>query len=294
MRGSRWLLRGLGLYVLMQFSWWAYLLVSVGGPRSGWMVLGEGVVFAGLLLWGLMRLDRAMRLDRERLGRERSFLLAVTHDLKTPLSAVQLGVDTLRRLELGERDRGVVLAEMQSGVHDLERRIEDILTATRLQQTATFVPEAFDWESCVSKALARLDERGSARVDVRGPSTPSDDASESLNGGLVLGDEALWVLSMVNLLENALKYSTGRVGLVWDQTDRHVTFRVADNGPGIAPEAWKRALRPFVRLTEDGAGTGLGLHLVSETAQRHGAQLTHGHQGDGLFFVEVAWPQRGG
>lgn len=294
MRGSRWLLRGIGLYVLMQFSWWAYLLVSVGGPRSGWMVLGEGVVFAGLLVWGLMRLDRAMRLDRERLGRERSFLLAVTHDLKTPLSAVQLGVDTLRRLELGEKDRGVVLAEMQSGVHDLERRIEDILTATRLQQTAAFVPEAFDWESCISKALSRLDERGSARVDVRGPAAPSDEAADLSAGGLVVGDEALWVLSMVNLLENALKYSSGRVGLAWDQTDRHVTFRVADTGPGIAPEGWKRALRPFVRLTEDGTGTGLGLHLVSETAQRHGAQLTHGRQGDGLFFVEIAWPQRGG
>ena len=82
-----WLVRVLGAYVLLQFSWWAYLLASAGGARERWMVLGEGSVFAALLILGLMRLERNFRQERMRLARERNLLLGVTHELKTPSPA---------------------------------------------------------------------------------------------------------------------------------------------------------------------------------------------------------------
>ena len=82
-----WLVRVLGAYVLLQFSWWAYLLASTGGARERWMVLGEGSVFAALLVLGLMRLERNFRQERMRLARERNLLLGVTHELKTPSPA---------------------------------------------------------------------------------------------------------------------------------------------------------------------------------------------------------------
>ena len=139
-----WLVRILGAYVLLQFSWWAYLLASTGGARERWMVLGEGSVFAALLVLGLVRLERNFRKERLRLARERNLLLGVTHELKTPLASVQLGVDSLRRLSLNEDDRAAVLDNMQSGVQDLGRRVEDMLVATRLQRQTTVEPTAFD------------------------------------------------------------------------------------------------------------------------------------------------------
>ena len=83
----------LGAYVLLQFSWWAYLLASTGrcpgavdGPRRG---VG---VFAFLLVLGVMRLERNFKKRTcMRLARERNMLLGVTHELKTPLPACSWG-----------------------------------------------------------------------------------------------------------------------------------------------------------------------------------------------------------
>ncbi|MDA0946478.1 MAG: HAMP domain-containing sensor histidine kinase [Bacteroidetes bacterium] len=288
MKGSRWLLRALGAYVLLQFSWWAYLLMYAEGPRSHAMVLGEGVVFAGLLLWGVSRLDRGMQRDVLRLKRERNFLLAVTHDLKTPLAAVKLGVESLRRLTLNPADRASILGDMQSGVRTLERRIEDILTATRLQGTPHFELLPFEWELCMRQALERLDEHAKGRVDIL--AAPEDDKD---GVGLVQGDEALWLLAAVNVLENSLKYSKGRVEFSWSESSDHVSFSVTDQGPGVPQHQWSEALEPFVRLSEEGTGTGLGLHLVSQTAKLHGAHLLARQLDDGRFSVQLTWPQKG-
>ncbi|MDA0729691.1 MAG: HAMP domain-containing sensor histidine kinase [Bacteroidetes bacterium] len=278
----------MGAYVLLQFSWWAYLLMYAEGPRSHVMVLGEGVVFAGLLLWGVSRLDRGLQLDALRLKRERNFLLAVTHDLKTPLSAVKLGVESMRRLTLNPTDQESILVDMQSGVRSLERRIEDILTATRLQGTPHFELLPFEWELCMRQALDRLDEHAKKRVDIH---TTSRDDSDG--AGLVWGDEALWLLAAVNVLENSLKYSAGRVEFLWSESAHHVSFTVTDEGPGVPAHQWADALEPFVRLSEEGAGTGLGLHLVSQTAKLHGAKLLAKQLQNGKFMVHLTWPQKG-
>ena len=91
----------LGAYVLLQFSWWAYLLASTGGARERWMVLGEGSVFAALLVLGLMRCWSATSgKNALRLARERNLLLGVTHELKTPLASVQLGDGLVEALEV--------------------------------------------------------------------------------------------------------------------------------------------------------------------------------------------------
>ena len=150
-----WLLRFLGAYVLLQFSWWAYLLVSTGGPEAKWMVLGEGTVFATLLLVGLFRLERSLKRERDRLKRERNLLLGVTHELKTPLASVQLGVDSLRRLALSDEDRKGVLDNMQMGVTHLGRMVEDMLVATRLQHQTALQLVDFSWGDMAEDAVER-------------------------------------------------------------------------------------------------------------------------------------------
>ena len=276
-----WLLRILGAYVLLQFSWWAYLLVSTGGPEAKWMVLGEGTVFATLLLVGLFRLERNLKRERDRLKRERNLLLGVTHELKTPLASVQLGVDSLRRLALSDEDRKGVLDNMQMGVTHLGRMVEDMLVATRLQHQTALQEVDFSWGDMAEDAVERA---GAADLDnITLNRNPVDQAD------MVRGDKALWTLAASNLLENALKYGRGHVTVHAEVQGGKAVLSVEDEGEGIPSKDQTLAMAPFVRLREEESGTGLGLHLVGQTAALHGAQMAMESLNPTGFVVRVSW-----
>ena len=280
--GGIWLVRGLGAYVLLQFGWWAYLLSVSGGEGAKWMVLGEGTVFATLLILGLVRLERSVRKERERIARERNLLLGVTHELKTPLASVQLGLDSLRRLNLEEKDKSQVLSNMQEGVHDLGNLVDDMLVATRAQRKESMQLVAFSWLEMVHEALLRMGEGQRQRIEV----FSGDHASIE-----VTGDKALWGLATSNLVENALKYSEGKVHVHVFGTPGSAAIEVRDEGQGIPVGRRMEALEPFMRLSEEGQGTGLGLHLVSQTAELHGASLEMEDLEPSGFAVRLVWPQ---
>lgn len=276
-----WLLRILGAYVLLQFSWWAYLLVNTGGPEAKWMVLGEGTVFATLLLVGLFRLERNLKRERDRLKRERNLLLGVTHELKTPLASVQLGVDSLRRLALSDEDRKGVLDNMQMGVTHLGRMVEDMLVATRLQHQTALQEVDFSWGDMAEDAVERA---GAADLDnITLNRNPVDQAD------MVRGDKALWTLAASNLLENALKYGRGHVTVHAEVQGGKAVLSVEDEGEGIPSKDQTLAMAPFVRLREEESGTGLGLHLVGQTAALHGAQMAMELLNPTGFVVRVSW-----
>lgn len=276
-----WLLRILGAYVLLQFSWWAYLLVNTGGPEAKWMVLGEGTVFATLLLVGLFRLERNLKRERDRLKRERNLLLGVTHELKTPLASVQLGVDSLRRLALSDEDRKGVLDNMQMGVTHLGRMVEDMLVATRLQHQTALQEVDFSWGDMAEDAVERA---GAADLDnITLNRNPVDQAD------MVRGDKALWTLAASNLLENALKYGRGHVTVHAEVQGGKAVLSVEDEGEGIPSKDQTLAMAPFVRLREEESGTGLGLHLVGQTAALHGAQMAMESLNPTGFVVRVSW-----
>ena len=145
------------------------------GPRRG---LG----LCHLLILGLVRLERSVRKERERIARERNLLLGVTHELKTPLASVQLGLDSLRRLNLEEKDKSQVLSNMQEGVHDLGNLVDDMLVATRAQRKESMQLVAFSWLEMVHEALSRMGEAQRQRIEV----FAGDEASME-----VTGDKAL-------------------------------------------------------------------------------------------------------
>lgn len=277
-----WLIRALGVYVLLQFGWWAFLLLKTSGAGSFWMVLGEGSVFATLLVLGLMRLEKSVRNERRKISRERNLLLGVTHELKTPLASVQLGLDSLRRLNLEEKDKSQVLSNMQEGIHDLGNLVDDLLVATRAQRKESMQLVTFSWFQMVQDALLRFGEAQRQRIEV----FPGDQASME-----VTGDKALWGLATSNLVENALKYSQGKVEVhVFGQSGSAV-IEVRDEGQGIPAGRRMEALEPFMRLSEEGQGTGLGLHLVSQTAELHGASLEMEDLEPLGFVVRLVCPQ---
>ena len=291
-RSARALFLVLASYVFLQLAWWVNLLISsaailyetrtefntapdiLDAALQDWektvlMVAGEGVIFALLFMFGLSWIWRVMRADNYILARERNFVLAVTHELKTPIASIRLAIDTLKRLDLEGDDKDEMLNVARSGTLRLERRVEDILQATRLNLPDALVRSPFNISEFVEDTVStfiHLNPKASINVNLIGDL-----------GLLIQGDEEMWRLCLINLLENAIKYSpeNASVEVTLDTSTRKPTLSIIDHGPGIALEERNKVFEAFYRLPRDMdvEGTGLGLHLVYRIVKMHGANI---------------------
>jgi two-component system sensor histidine kinase BaeS len=220
-------------------------------------------------------------LDRAK-DAERSFLLSVSHELKTPLASIRgHGEALLDRVIDVPRGAGVVVAEAKR----LERLVRDLLDLARLNQHAfTVRPERVDLAELAEEAVAR--HEGEARgVGV----ALAADALEPVPA-TADPDRVLQVLS--NLIENAVR-STLRDGTVTVAAGPG-GLRVADTGPGLDPDDLPRAFERFYLYSRHAqnraVGTGLGLAIVKELTEAMGGTVTvESAPGQGTTFT-VALP----
>jgi two-component system, OmpR family, sensor histidine kinase KdpD len=221
-------------------------------------------------------------IDRERLAREAleaetlrrsdamktAVLRAVSHDLRTPLMAILTSASALARkdLELGREDRRELEVTILSEAARLDRLVANLLDLSRLQAGAA-QPEPGVWaaDDLVVQALDEVGEAG-RRVEVAFP-----DESPTVRAD---ADQIERVL--VNLIENALKYSPAEepVYVQVTATAPDVLIRVVDHGPGIARADHERIFEPFQRGNETRVpGAGLGLAIARGFAVANGARV---------------------
>ena len=243
------------------------------------------------LLPGLASL-LAVAVDRERLGRraveaealrrsdaiKTAILRSVSHDLRSPLTAIRAATDGLenRGLDLSDVDREDLLATIDAEARRLDRLVANLLDLSRLELGAAEPkPELWTVESLVGHALTEL-----------GPS--AERVSVSLADELppVEVDGSQIGLVLVNVLDNALKLSAEPVELRGELEGREVTIRVSDRGPGLSDAERERIFEPFEQGRAPIRGTGLGLAIARGFAQANGAGLrAEGRPGGGATFV---------
>jgi signal transduction histidine kinase len=209
---------------------------------------------------------------------ERSFLLSVSHELKTPLASIRgHGEALLDRVLDVPAGAGVVVQEAQR----LERLVRDLLDLARLNQREFSVtPQPVDLATVASEAVARH-ENEARKVGVSLVAETPAEAPATADP-----DRVLQVLS--NLIENALR-STAAGGRV-TVTANPGELRVADTGPGLANEDLPRAFERFFLHSRYGTnravGTGLGLAIVKElTEAMDGSVTVTSAVGRGTTFV---------
>ena len=209
-----------------------------------------------------------------RLARLKTDLVAaVSHELRTPLASMRVLVDgLLADVRLDETKTREYLHLLASENARLTRLIENFLAFSRLERgRERFVFAAVTPSSLVESAVAAIRERVPRDCDLRieiAPDLPS-----------VRADEGAIVSALMNLLDNALKYSPNdtRVTVRVDREAQGVAFRVEDNGIGIAPREQRRIFRRFYRvdqrLAQETSGVGLGLSIVELIARAHGGSV---------------------
>jgi two-component system, OmpR family, osmolarity sensor histidine kinase EnvZ len=215
--------------------------------------------------------------DLKRLDDERALLLAgVSHDLRTPLSRIRLGIEMM-----DDKGDPTLRTGLVQDVEEIDASIGQFLDFARLRDAEAAVPRS-DLNALVEHAVVRYVQAGKTVRSTLGP-VPT----------MPLRPRAIQRL-LANLIDNALRYGNGGVDVATGQSNRTAFVEVCDRGPGIPPGEAERMLQPFTRLdaARGGSGTGLGLAIVERVATMHGGKVSLLPRDGGGLRARVELPVR--
>jgi signal transduction histidine kinase len=278
---------------------WPYLVVSrdrivvPGLSTFDWVLLVLGILFftvisAGLV-WLCVWLVREMSLNQ----RQRAFLDAVTHEMKTPLASLRLYLDTLLRHDPEHERRHQFLARMEGDLERLHRTVDQVLAAARAEEPGQRrVPEAVPLASLLRTCTVDvLRHHGLPQRTVEIEAEP---------GARVSGNPAELSVVFRNLIENAVKYSDDPVEVcvrAVSHGDGRVEVEISDRGIGIPARELRKIFQRFYRAGRDvqrtASGLGLGLFIVRNLVRRQGGRVVARSEGYGAgsrFVVTLREP----
>jgi len=267
----------------------AGVAVAVG---MGWIILNwrEGIrVFLGIIFFGAITAGLVLNtifLLREIRRNEQhdSFINAVTHELKTPITSIRLYLQTLQHREVGDAQRREFYRLMLEDSDRLLGTVEQVLKAgmaghKRRSRERTEI----DFENLVRDCVevARSGHHLQAEALKFEPSTNG-------NRAIVNGEPEELRTAVSNVLDNAIKYSGQQVDIsvrIETPDEKHIALSVRDHGVGIPPGELKRVFKRFYRVSNRSLahvkGTGLGLFIVRSIARKHGGRVFAQSQGEG-------------
>ncbi|MFZ1135662.1 MAG: HAMP domain-containing sensor histidine kinase [Candidatus Korobacteraceae bacterium] len=244
-----------------------------------------GVLFFGFIIAGVILNTIFLVREVRRNEQQDSFLNAVTHELKTPITSIRLYLETLQQREVDETQRREFYQVMLDDTQRLMGTVEQVLRAARVtQKNAALNKARIEVGPLVQDAveLARVRHH-----------LPSESVAWDLDGRpaeplSVSGDREELSAVLSNVLDNAVKYSPQepkiRVEVVTPDLE-HVQIKVQDNGIGIPNSELKRVFKRFYRVVTPGStqvkGSGLGLFIVRAIAKRHGGKAWVESEGAG-------------
>ncbi|MFA1545190.1 sensor histidine kinase [Actinomadura chokoriensis] len=215
---------------------------------------------------GLLAASVNATLDRleEAVARQRAFVSDVSHELRSPLTALRMEVE-LALAAPDETDVQIMLRAVLENTERLAAVVDDLLALATLEAGRTFPHEWVDLTELADEEVLRRPRRTQVTVLSEG--------SVTVRGGRV---ELARLLT--NLLDNADRHAAGEVTMiVRPEPPATAVVEVIDDGPGIAPEDRERVFERFTRLAEgrhrDAGGTGLGLAISRDIAEAHGGSL---------------------
>jgi two-component system, OmpR family, sensor histidine kinase KdpD len=235
--------------------------------------------------------EAAVRQAAEETNRMRRALLqSVSHDLRTPLTAIRALATTLDSAELDEAARHAMLVDIESEAGRLTRLVTSLLDLSRIEAGA-LEP---------ARTAMPVEELLDGAVEAVGLSTGGRGIDVRVAAGLptVAVDETMVRQVLVNLLENAARHDRGTspIMLVARPSGDDVEIRVVDHGPGVSESERTRIFEPYLHLPGSGSqpGTGLGLAIARGFVEANdGSIVAEGTPGGGATFV-VTLPGSGG
>lgn len=289
-------------YIIMQFLWWEVLLVRQTSQISSeqqklmeitstdavtlekqindlqhkkqvriYMIVGEGTVFLLLLLYAFYRIRKASNKEIELVNQQKNFLLSVTHELKTPIAATKLQLQTLlkhKQLPVDQQEQ--LLTNAVNETNRLNRLIEDVLLANSADKNLALNKENVNVSELTEQIILNYFSDKKAKGILK---------TEIQNGLSATVDKLLFPSIIINLVENAVKYSPDNSPVLISLTNQNdkINLTVSDNGFGISEKEKSKIFDKFYRVgneeTRNTKGTGLGLYIVEKIVVAHNGTI---------------------
>lgn len=253
--------------------------------RNTGKYVAEGITFLILILIGAAFVYRSVRRQLRLQQQQQNFMMAVTHELKTPIAVARLNLETMQKYSLDPEKQKKLIRTTLDETGRLNFLTNNILTASQLEGSGYRSPK----EDLNLSALLR-----DCLQDFRNR-FPDRSFVDEIEPDVDLKGETLLLQMMINnLLENAVKYSPKEspITAVLKKYRSGIELQVQDEGPGISDEEKKKIFTKFYRIgnedTRKTKGTGLGLYLCHKIARDHNADISvTNHLPHGSNFVVI-------
>jgi two-component system, OmpR family, sensor histidine kinase CiaH len=256
--------------------------IELEKSRNVAQYLGEGIIFMLIMLIGAVFVYRAVRKQILLNEQQQNFMMAITHELKTPIAITRLNLETLQKRKLEPSQQEKIFASTLQETDRLNDLCNNILLAAQIESGKYF----HEWED------VNISELASSSIAFLQSRFPKRTVTGNIDPGISIpGDRLMLHLLFNNIVENALKYSP-------IQSPVHVSLEkgpviklsVIDQGSGIPDNEKKKIFGKFYRTgnenTRKTKGTGLGLYLSRKIAEDHGAIISvRDNRPTGSIFV---------
>lgn len=288
-----WLFGALVVYVAAQLIWWAVLLVrrdaeiaqlkmelaalsgvehaAADPSRRLLMVLGEAGVFLVFLLGILFIVFRSVRRDLRLAGAQHNFLLAVTHELRSPIAAIKLQLRTLARPELDPQQRDQLRRDAAEEADRLAMLTDKVLQATTAEEgTVPLDLAPVEVMGVLRSVIERMKDHVAAGHELQLAGPTELEARMDAHALRSIAE---------NLIENAAKYSPQGKSIQVEVRVQQDGWQlsVMDEGPGVPQDERARIFERFYRAGSEDVratrGTGLGLYIVQRLVHRLGGRM---------------------
>lgn len=255
--------------------------------RNSTKHLSEGITFLIVILIGAVFVYRAVRRQLLLQQQQQHFMMAVTHELKTPIAVTRLNLETLQKYQLEPEKQQKLIRISLDETARLNFLTNNILVSSQLDSKGFEAEkEELNLSALLKDCLHDLKKRFPDR-------TVDSHVQEDID---IKGDPLLLQILINNLLENAVKYSPTEspLSVSLKQNSGDILLDVADQGPGIPDKEKKKIFERFYRIgnesTRTTKGTGLGLYLCQRIAKDHHAsiEVKDNHPKGTLFTIIFA------
>ena len=238
--------------------------------RKSKQYIGEGLTILFLFLLGAIYVYRSLIKQIRYSNQQQNFMMAVTHELKTPIAITQLNLETILKRNLDIEQQKKMLEVSLAETQRLDNLCNNILLASQLDM-GEYKPNAqeVDFSMIVESTIKNFKSRFVDR-NFQSIITPHI---------CIKGESVLLQLLLNNLIDNAIKYATtgSTISIHLTQENNEIKLKVLDEGVGVPISDKEKIFEKFYRVgaeyTRTTKGTGLGLYLCSRIAKFHNAKL---------------------
>lgn len=232
--------------------------------------IGEGITFFLVILAGAIFIFRSVRRQLKQSIQQQNFMIAITHELKTPIAVAQLNLETLQKRKLDE-------AQQQRLIHNTLQETVRLNTLCNNMLLSSQI-EAGGYKLITEELnLSELVENCAQEFVIR---FPYKQVIQKIQRDVyVIGDKLLLQMAVNNLVDNAIKYSPKSSPVIIGIEEKEdILLTITDEGTGIMDEDKKKVFEKFYRAgnvaTKSAKGTGLGLYLTFKIIKAHHGNIT--------------------